>query len=212
MPIYSNGVLIPENVANALMVNGVNITQVMANGVAVWTQMSFEDVPWTALSYSTCANQHPGLYYTFTTQKEWLHNSTPINISNNGLLWQSSVTNDANNICRTQFIFSFLGYTYKVVNETKAKYVQRKLNGAEDSTYNTITAGAQTYNGYTYLTINVNWSSSVYIGTNGVLDMAQLDGMNIHSADKHLAPIYFYAKNNHNAGCTSAYLYALTFN
>jgi hypothetical protein len=33
-----NGTTIPQNVANALMVNGVSVTQVIANGVAVWNQ------------------------------------------------------------------------------------------------------------------------------------------------------------------------------
>jgi hypothetical protein len=38
MPLIVNGTTIPENVANALMVNGVSVTQVIVNGVAVWTQ------------------------------------------------------------------------------------------------------------------------------------------------------------------------------
>jgi hypothetical protein len=36
--LISNGVTIPENIANALMVNGVSVTQVIANGVTVWNQ------------------------------------------------------------------------------------------------------------------------------------------------------------------------------
>lgn len=38
MPLYWNGTLIPENVANALTVNGVNITAVVYNGTSVWSQ------------------------------------------------------------------------------------------------------------------------------------------------------------------------------
>lgn len=52
MPLYTNGTLIPENVANALIVNGVNITQVIANGVAVWTQNLFNGV-WSGSSYTS---------------------------------------------------------------------------------------------------------------------------------------------------------------
>lgn len=38
MPIVVNGTTIPENVANALNVNGTNITSVVCDGVPVWTQ------------------------------------------------------------------------------------------------------------------------------------------------------------------------------
>lgn len=41
MPIVVNGTTIPENVANALNVNGVNITSVVCDGVPVWTQNLF---------------------------------------------------------------------------------------------------------------------------------------------------------------------------
>lgn len=50
MPLYANGTLIPENVANALTVNGVNITQVIANGVAVWTQSLSNITGWSGNS------------------------------------------------------------------------------------------------------------------------------------------------------------------
>lgn len=38
MSIVVNGTTIPENVANALNVNGTNITSVVCNGTTVWTQ------------------------------------------------------------------------------------------------------------------------------------------------------------------------------
>jgi len=41
MPLYMNGTLIPENVANALTMNGVDITDVFFNGVQVWNQTLF---------------------------------------------------------------------------------------------------------------------------------------------------------------------------
>lgn len=41
MPLYSNGVLIPENTANAFTFNGVNVTDVFMNGVQVWNQSLF---------------------------------------------------------------------------------------------------------------------------------------------------------------------------
>lgn len=58
MPLYANGTLIPENVANALTVNGVNITQVIANGVAVWTQNLYNPY-WTgSLVYGSYDKTH----------------------------------------------------------------------------------------------------------------------------------------------------------
>ena len=39
MPFYFNSVLIPENVANAFMFNGVDITQVFFNNASVWLQI-----------------------------------------------------------------------------------------------------------------------------------------------------------------------------
>jgi hypothetical protein len=50
MPLVVNGTTIPTNVANALMVNGVNITQVIANGVNVWTQQLSLSVGWSGSS------------------------------------------------------------------------------------------------------------------------------------------------------------------
>ena len=41
MSLTANGVLIPEDAANALTVNGVDITEVWANGVSVWQQQLF---------------------------------------------------------------------------------------------------------------------------------------------------------------------------
>lgn len=41
MSIVVNGTTIPENVANALNVNGTNITSVVCDGVPVWTQNLF---------------------------------------------------------------------------------------------------------------------------------------------------------------------------
>ena len=50
MPLVVNGTTIPTNVANSLMVNGVNITQVIANGVAVWTQQLGLSIGWSGNS------------------------------------------------------------------------------------------------------------------------------------------------------------------
>lgn len=47
MSLVINGVTIPTNVANALMVKGVSVTQVIANGVAVWTQSIGPTVGWS---------------------------------------------------------------------------------------------------------------------------------------------------------------------
>ena len=41
MAMYFNGTLIPEDVANALTVNGNDVTAVWANGVQVWAQQLF---------------------------------------------------------------------------------------------------------------------------------------------------------------------------
>ena len=41
MPLVVNGVTIPTDVANALNVNGSNITAVYANGISVWEQQLF---------------------------------------------------------------------------------------------------------------------------------------------------------------------------
>lgn len=53
MPLVFNGVIIPENVANALTVNGVDIHDVYFNGVQVWHQSLFSGV-WSGstLEYS----------------------------------------------------------------------------------------------------------------------------------------------------------------
>lgn len=50
MPIVVNGTTIPENVANALNVNGVNITSVVCDGVPVWAQNLF-NATWSGNSF-----------------------------------------------------------------------------------------------------------------------------------------------------------------
>lgn len=52
MPLVMNGVIIPENVANAFYFNGVNITDVFMNGVQVWNQSLFSAL-WSGSSYGT---------------------------------------------------------------------------------------------------------------------------------------------------------------
>lgn len=50
MPLYMNGILIPENVANAFSFNGSNITDVYFNGVQVWHQSLISITGWSGSS------------------------------------------------------------------------------------------------------------------------------------------------------------------
>ena len=55
MPLVFNGVTIPENVANALSFNGVDITDVFFNGVQVWNQALF-NATWSGNSLDSINN------------------------------------------------------------------------------------------------------------------------------------------------------------
>lgn len=55
MPLQFNGVTIPENVANALTVNGIDIKDVYFNGVQVWHQSLFAGV-WSGSSIQNNSN------------------------------------------------------------------------------------------------------------------------------------------------------------
>lgn len=168
------------------------------------------DAAWSARSYYSCADQHAGSTITYSPRPIKWTNKT-YTVSNSGKLWQSTVGNDANDISQTGFRFSAFGYTYRIYNTTKNKYVQRKDYGADDSTYTTITAGAQVYNGYTYLTINIGWTSTVYIGNgDGTFNFDSVKGL-LSGRENFIEIEYYYARNLHYASCTSAYLYALTF-
>ncbi len=229
MSLYVNGTFKPYH--EDIISNGVSLTEVWSNGVKVWTKVypgSFyaPAISNHTVSYSSCADQHGGVskhygdsdkiefdFYDNVDSSEIPSSQYPLlSISNSGLIWQSSTTNDPNNICRTKFIFSFLGYTYKVVNETKNKYLQRKPYGSSDASYVTIASGAQQYNGYTYLTINIGWTTRVYLGNGGQIDLESMIGHYDYNASGYVyEPEYAYAQNFHYNGCTSGYCYAVSF-
>ena len=59
MSITVNGTLIPEDTANALTVNGSDITEVWANGVSVWQQQLFA-AQWSGDSFTSLYANYPG--------------------------------------------------------------------------------------------------------------------------------------------------------
>lgn len=74
MAIIFNGTTIPENVANALSFNGVNITDVFFNGVQVWDQLLFNalwsgdslvDVSGQIVGIDTSGSLHRQIVYQF---------------------------------------------------------------------------------------------------------------------------------------------------
>lgn len=99
MPITFNGVTIPENVANALSYNGVNITQVIYDGVTVWQQSLFS-AQWSGNSLvsnnyagilasgNLCAWKEgvtgQGAWIAVSSSGTWSENST--NVGGNGMI------------------------------------------------------------------------------------------------------------------------------
>lgn len=62
MSVSVNGTLIPQDKANALTVNGANITNVWANGVEVWKQQLFA-AQWSGDSYRLHTSGSQFRYY-----------------------------------------------------------------------------------------------------------------------------------------------------
>lgn len=75
MPIYANGVLIPENSANALYSDGINITDVWADGVQVWNQSLFAS-QWSGTS--STGGSYPQKLETSGASARWYGGSTAI--------------------------------------------------------------------------------------------------------------------------------------
>lgn len=93
MPIVVNGTTIPENVANALNVNGTNITSVVCDGVTVWTQSLIVREPAS------------GEYYDSATYCFTLNNT--ILLLRWGVLLNTEFT-----VVQGATSFSYNGYTY----------------------------------------------------------------------------------------------------
>ena len=180
-------------------------------------------------SYGSCADQHGGLYKTFSSNdimrfkfygEFTTDGSLPkvafpkYSVSNSGLLVTSTSRNDANDISQTQFIWSFLGKTYKLVNTTKNKYLQVKDYGDDDSRYSiTSVRNFTSASGYVYMRVVVGSTSSVHIGNiDGYLDFSRMKELVTYDGISNIIkPEYFYARNLHYAVCTYQTSYALQF-
>ena len=98
MAFVFNGVIIPENVANAFYLNGTNITDIFVNGVQVWNQSLFS-ASWSGNSYvgsattrnSNCNINTSGSAFrsafgnttgTITDYGDWLYSSAPHTVGN----------------------------------------------------------------------------------------------------------------------------------
>lgn len=210
MSLVVNNSTIPELVGKVKH-NGRNILLLKLNNTTAWSiYNTYNSGDW---SMSSCADQGPAYNKTFTDTdmtKFDLDTNGIIDISNNGLICKSSVSSDVNNICRTYFIFSLFGKTYKVVNETSYRYIMVKDNGTADSTYTSISGGAIKYNDYTYLTINLGLNTSVVLGTNGQFDLSKIKDLLVDGSILY-RPIQAYGQNFHYAGCTAIDIYEVRF-
>jgi len=217
MPDLSiNSIIIPELTGNVVY-NNTPIYKILTNGVQTWEKHNnYTSVVAENWSMSSCADQGPAYTHTFSRNGSTVHRhnegaSYPtLTISNNGHIYSSAVSVDVNNICRTLFIFTLFNKTYKVQNETYYHRLYVKDYGADDSTYKQISGGAISYNGYTYLTVNLGFSSSIYLGTNGTLDLEKVkDLITLPEAILYQSE-YAYGQNFHYAGCTSISVTAVT--
>lgn len=76
MPLYMNGTLVPENVANALYFNGTNITDVYMNGVQVWNQSLINITGWSGSSLGSTAYGNYGLQMSGLSVRTWINSTS----------------------------------------------------------------------------------------------------------------------------------------
>lgn len=91
MPLVFNGVTIPENVANALTVNGADIHDVYFNGVQVWHQSLINITGWSGDSfYNTYGVDTSGLLWRANSDGAWISTSQLGVFIGNSNSWNSS--------------------------------------------------------------------------------------------------------------------------
>jgi hypothetical protein len=133
-------------------------------------------------------------------------------------------TNDANNICQTNFVWSLFGKTYKLINESYRRILQVKNLGAPDSSYvTTLTRNFTSASGYSYMQIEfittqprrgrTQVNGYAYIGNpNGFLDLSQMPELiNFEDGSNFIKPETSYLQNFHYNGQTGQWIYPLSF-
>jgi uncharacterized membrane protein len=136
-----------------------------------------------------------------------------LTVSNNGLFATLYATDDANNICRTHLIWSFLGKTYRLINESHVRRLDVKDFGASDNSYiTTNTRNFTSASGFVYMRVSIGVTSTVHIGNeNGILDLSQMTELINFNGNFSIKPDWSYVQNFHYNGQTSQTVYALTF-